>query len=75
MPRTLDARGLLCPLPTVLTRAEISAMSAEEELTVLATDPEAPLDVSAAASDAGRPARTKRRDGHWVIEIGARGES
>lgn len=36
--RTLDARGLSCPLPLLKTKLELNAMQVDEILHVLATD-------------------------------------
>lgn len=37
--RTLDVRGLRCPMPIVKAKKEIDTMTAGELLEVLATDP------------------------------------
>ena len=37
--RTLDVRGLKCPLPIVKAKKEMDTMAAGETLEVLATDP------------------------------------
>lgn len=42
--RTLDARGLKCPMPIVRARRELDAMSAGQVLKVVATDPGSVLD-------------------------------
>ena len=44
---TLDARGMLCPLPVIRTQERVSAMPDGSELTVLATDPGTLHDVPA----------------------------
>jgi tRNA 2-thiouridine synthesizing protein A len=49
MPQLLDARGLLCPLPALKARRALAALAPGEVLVVLATDPEAPVDVGALA--------------------------
>ena len=49
----LDVRGLNCPLPLIRARRELAAMAAGETLVVLATDPEAPIDLAALAADEG----------------------
>ena len=36
---TLDARGLLCPMPVIRTQDAIKALAGDDELVVLATDP------------------------------------
>ena len=54
MDTTLDARGLACPLPAVKARARAAPTSPPGgALVVLATDPEAPIDLAAVAADAG----------------------
>ena len=53
MDTTLDARGLACPLPAVKARRALAAVPPGAALVVLATDPEAPIDVAAVAADAG----------------------
>ena len=69
MSRTVDARGLLCPLPAVLARAELASLPDGEELVVLATDPEAPIDLRAVAVDHGRAARVEHDDGFWRVVL------
>jgi len=53
MDTTLDARGLACPLPAVKARRALTAVPPGAALVVLATDPEAPIDLAALAADAG----------------------
>ena len=53
MEETLDARGLACPLPAVKARGALARVPPGAALIVLATDPEAPIDVAAVAADAG----------------------
>jgi tRNA 2-thiouridine synthesizing protein A len=53
VPQTLDARGLACPLPALRARAALARLPAGEELVVLVTDREAPLDLAALAADEG----------------------
>jgi tRNA 2-thiouridine synthesizing protein A len=50
---TVDARGLACPLPLALAKRSMAALRAGEVLVVLATDPEAPIDLAAWAADEG----------------------
>lgn len=69
MSRTVDARGLLCPLPAVLARAELTSLPPGEELVVLATDPEAPIDLAAVAADHGRTAHVERTADHWRVAL------
>jgi len=51
--RTLDARGLLCPMPVVKAAKEMKAMGAGEVLKILATDRGAIADFPAWAADTG----------------------
>jgi tRNA 2-thiouridine synthesizing protein A len=68
--QTLDARGLSCPLPAIKARLALDALAPGEELLVLATDPEAPLDLAALAAE-GDHAFAHRRvpDGHEVRSL------
>jgi tRNA 2-thiouridine synthesizing protein A len=45
--KTLDATGLLCPLPVLKARKALKEMAAGEVLEVLATDPGAVKDFAA----------------------------
>ena len=42
--QTLDARGLVCPLPVLRANKRLRALAAGDELRVLVTDPSAPAD-------------------------------
>jgi tRNA 2-thiouridine synthesizing protein A len=53
MERVLDARGLMCPLPLMKARAALAEQQPPAVLVVLATDPEAPIDLAALAADEG----------------------
>ena len=67
MRHTLDARGLSCPLPTIKARRALAALPPGATLVVLATDPEAPLDLAALAADGGHGfARAHTGDG-WRL--------
>jgi TusA-related sulfurtransferase len=50
---TVDARGLVCPLPLVKTKLAMERLAPAEVLVVLATDPEASIDLAAWAADEG----------------------
>ena len=50
---TVDARGLRCPLPLVMTKLWIEQVASGEQVTVMATDPEAGVDLAAWAADEG----------------------
>ena len=69
MARTLDVRGLRCPLPLIRTRAELAVLPAGEALEVLATDPEAPIDLAALAADEGLEFSSTESDGEWRISL------
>jgi tRNA 2-thiouridine synthesizing protein A len=55
---TVDARGLACPLPLTMAKRRMSELVAGDLLLVLATDPEASIDLGAWAA----------RDGHQLTE-------
>ena len=69
MPQLLDARGLACPLPAIKTKAALAALPRGEMLIVLATDPEAPVDIGALAADAGYAFRAERDDAAWRLTL------
>jgi len=50
---TLDAIGLLCPLPVLKARKRLKAMAAGEVLQVLADDPAALIDIPHFCTEAG----------------------
>jgi tRNA 2-thiouridine synthesizing protein A len=69
METVLDARGLACPLPAIKARRALAGVPPGTALVVLATDPEAPIDVAAVAADAGW-AFAARRDGDaWRLTL------
>jgi tRNA 2-thiouridine synthesizing protein A len=51
--KTLDARGLQCPMPVVKTSQEIKKVSAGDILEVLATDPGSMADITAWCKSTG----------------------
>jgi tRNA 2-thiouridine synthesizing protein A len=69
MEETLDARGLACPLPAVKARRALAAVPPGGTLIVLATDPEAPIDVAAVAADAGCAFEVIERAGDWRMTL------
>jgi tRNA 2-thiouridine synthesizing protein A len=66
---TLDARGLLCPLPLTLAKRRMAGLRAGETLLVLATDPEAPIDLAAWAAAEGHAYSARDRDGYREYAI------
>lgn len=53
----VDARGLRCPLPLVKTKLALEELEPGASVLVLATDPEAPIDLAAWAASAGHAFR------------------
>jgi tRNA 2-thiouridine synthesizing protein A len=70
VPCLVDARGLRCPLPLVRARQALASLDPADTLVVLATDPEAPIDLAALASDVARPFTSSLTDGEWRFELG-----
>jgi tRNA 2-thiouridine synthesizing protein A len=62
---TLDARGLLCPLPLTMAKRRMAELRDGETLVVLATDPEAPIDLAAWAADEGHTYDERQAEG-WT---------
>jgi tRNA 2-thiouridine synthesizing protein A len=69
MPQLLDARGLLCPLPALKARRALAALAPGEVLVVLATDPEAPVDVGALAAEGGHGFEAALEGGGWRLTL------
>lgn len=63
--RTVDARGLACPLPLTMAKRAMAALEAGEELLVLSTDREAPIDLAAWAAADGHAYSETAREG-WT---------
>lgn len=51
--KTLDARGLQCPLPIIKTRKILNTMNTGETLLVIASDPGSVKDVGAFCQQTG----------------------
>ena len=67
---TLDARGLLCPLPVLKARKRLQALGSGEVLRVLADDPAAVIDVPHFCAEAGHALlATAEEDGAQVYLI------
>jgi TusA-related sulfurtransferase len=60
---TVDARGLACPLPLTNAKQRMATLAPGETLKVLATDPEASIDLAAWASDEGHGYKEHPHDG------------
>jgi tRNA 2-thiouridine synthesizing protein A len=71
----LDLRGLRCPMVLVRARQALTRLPAGEELVVLATDPEAPIDLAALAADSDLAFAQEREGDAWRIVLGRRGHA
>ena len=69
--KTVDARGLRCPLPLVMTKLALEDAEPGDTVEVLATDPEAPIDLSAWAATSGHAFR-ERAPGEFELTKGER---
>ncbi len=69
----LDARGLSCPLPTIQARRALAGLADGDTLVVLATDPEAPLDLAALAADGGHGFAQARDGAGWRLILVKKG--
>jgi tRNA 2-thiouridine synthesizing protein A len=56
-------------VPLIRAREALAGMAAGETLVVLATDPEAPLDLAALAADEGHALARERRGGEWRLTL------
>jgi tRNA 2-thiouridine synthesizing protein A len=61
--KTLDARGLQCPMPVAKTSKEIKALEVGEILEVLATDPASMADIQAWSKSTGNELLSSGKDG------------
>jgi tRNA 2-thiouridine synthesizing protein A len=66
---TVDARGLACPLPLTMAKRQMALLAPGQTLVVLATDPEAPIDLGAWAADEGHQLELRRREGWSEFEL------
>jgi tRNA 2-thiouridine synthesizing protein A len=69
MARTLDVRGLSCPIPLIRARRALAELAEGEALVVLATDPEAPIDLAALAADEGHGFGREDLEGGWRLTL------
>ena len=66
---TLDARGFACPMPLMLVRRRMAELEPGETVLVMTSDPEAPIDLAAWASEEGHGFRVLgRRSGSEPAE-------
>ena len=66
---TVDARGLACPLPLTLAKRRMAELGPGETLLVLATDPEAPIDLAAWAAADGHGYEERPREGFTEFRL------
>jgi tRNA 2-thiouridine synthesizing protein A len=66
---TVDARGLACPLPLAMAKRRMASLLPGETLLVLATDPEAPIDLGAWAAEEGHQLELRPREGWSEFEL------
>lgn len=67
--QTLDATGLLCPLPVLKARKRLQSLNTGEILQILADDPAAIIDVPHFCSEAGHDLVEQREDGAQQIYL------
>jgi TusA-related sulfurtransferase len=68
--KTLDAKGLKCPMPVVKTSKEIKGVSVGGVLEVLATDPGSMADIMAWAKSTGNELlKSEKADGVFKFYI------
>jgi len=68
--KTLDARGLKCPMPVVKTSKEIKSIAVDGVLEVLATDPGSMMDIIAWCKSTGNELLDKgQEDGVFKFYI------
>ena len=66
---TLDALGLLCPLPVLKARKRLQALKTGDTLTVQADDPAAIIDIPHFCAESGHELVDMREDGGIQIYI------
>ena len=66
---TLDALGLLCPLPVLKARKRLQALKTGDTLTVQADDPAAIIDIPHFCAESGHDLVEMREDGGIQIYI------
>ena len=59
----LDARGLLCPLPVLKARKRLQGLAPGAQLTMIADDPAAIIDVPHFCAEAGHELVSSKTDG------------
>lgn len=70
MTQTLDATGLLCPLPVLKLRKRLQALAAGETVTLITDDPAAVIDVPHFCAESGNVLVSQSEDGTtmtWIV--------
>ncbi|EBA09720.1 sulfurtransferase TusA family protein [Sagittula stellata] len=70
MTQTLDATGLLCPLPVLKLRKRLQALAAGETVTLITDDPAAVIDVPHFCAESGNELISQSEDGTtmtWIV--------
>ena len=71
--RTIDCRGLLCPLPVRKAERALRDMETGQVLEVLADDPMAAVDIPAFGARCGHSVRTRREAEGMLIFLVVKG--
>lgn len=72
----MDASGLMCPQPVLLTRAALEALNPGEHLELRATDPHTSLDIEVFCATTGHHlVETRSAEGIWRFWIQKRAAS
>ncbi len=70
MTQTLDATGLLCPLPVLKLRKRLQALTAGETITLITDDPAAVIDVPHFCAESGNVLDSQSENGAtmtWIV--------
>lgn len=67
MNNTLDARGLLCPLPVLKARKRLMALEHGDVLQVTTDDPAAVIDIPHFCTEAGHELINQAEDGDAMV--------
>ncbi|MDO5707631.1 MAG: sulfurtransferase-like selenium metabolism protein YedF [Andreesenia angusta] len=68
MAREIDARGMLCPKPVILTKKELDDMKEDERLLTIVDNEAARINMSKLYSNLGYEFEVEEKDGYFYIE-------
>ena len=71
--KTLDVKGLLCPVPVLKTNRAIAEIGVGEVLEVLCTDPASKSDIPAWTRKTGHEVLETREEGDLLVFLVRRG--